>query len=425
MRSVAIRGVGWTLLSRGLTVVAQFGALLVLARLLDEHQFGLAWMVAVVVGVAGVAADLGMDVLVVQRKQIDDRHAAKLSICAGFATMLVVGALAPWISVLFGEPAGLEDLMAVGSTVLLLSGFGIPARARLRREFRFGRLAATDATRALTAGGAGIAFALHLPPEHRAWSLVLGDICAVGVASALAWLLAPEMRRGADRDLFSDGVRIVGTRLADTCFSQADRFFVGSRLGAGALGLYGFAWRHALGLLQNVMSIAEQVALPLFSRLQDDREGLSRAYLALTRLLALCLVPSAALLWGLAPWLIDLLYPDHWGAAVPGLRALCLAAAAAGLNSDPGLVWLALGRMRLRLLWSLANLVVIIPVVVVGTHYGIVGVAQALAARSLVATVVAQIITGRVAGVPHLGYLRALLPGMALGGAFVGAFLLR
>jgi PST family polysaccharide transporter len=413
------------LLSRGITIAAQIAALLVLARYLKEAQFGLAWMVAVVVGVAGVAADLGMDVLIVQRREIDDRRAANLSYYAGFATMLLVGMLAPLLSMLFGAPDGLEDLMAAGSTVLLLSGFGIPARARMRRELWFGRLAAVDAARALTVMGVSIGFALY---GFGAWSIVLGDICAVGIAGALAWLLAPAMRPGGDRDVARDGLRIVGTRLADSCFQQADRFFVGSRLGAGALGFYGFAWRHAMVLATNVTQVADQVALPIFSRLQEDRAKLSEAYLALTRVLCLVIVPAAALLWGLAPWLVDLLYPTryptNWGEAVEPMQALCVAAAAAGLNSDPGLVWLALGRMRLRLTWSLANLIVIVPVVVIGTHHGIEGVAYALAGRSLVATVVAQIITHRVAGVSWFGYLRALLPGVLLGAAFVLPFLL-
>lgn len=423
VRKQATRGAAWMLLSRGITVAAQLAALLVLARYLDEAQFGLAWMVAVVVGVAAVAADLGMDVLIVQRLEIDDRRAAALSYYAGFATMLLVGMLAPLLSMLFGDPAGLEDLMAAGSSVLLLSGFGIPARARMRRELWFGRLAAVDIARALTLTGASIGFALF---GFGAWSIVLGDICAVGIAGALAWLLAPAMRPGGDRDVARDGLRIVGTRLADRLFQQTDRFFVGSRLGAGALGLYGFAWRHAMVLVTNVTQVADQVALPVFARLQEDQEKLAEAYLALTRVLCLVFVPAAALLWGVAPWLVDLLYPDRWGAAVPVMRALCVAAAAAGLNSDPGLVWLALGRMRLRLAWSLANLIVIVPVVVIGTRHGEfgVGVAYALAGRSLVATVAGQFITWRVAGVSWLGYLRALLPGCLLGAAFVAPFLL-
>jgi len=413
LRSWAVRGALLTLLSRGIALVVQLGTLVVLAHFLSEREFGLAWMVAVVVGVAGVGADLGMDVVAVQRRGVDDFRAALLSEIAGSLLCGLVAWTAPLLSLLFGEPLGLTDLIRVGALGLMMAGFGAPALARLRRALAFKHLAGVAVVRAFAQGAIAIAFALT---GFGAWSIVLADVFAGGVAAALAWLLASAMQKGTDTDLLGDGARVVGVRLSDAGFAQADRFFVGSRLGAGALGLYGFAWRHAMVLVQNLMPVAEQVALPIFSRLQDDRDALVRAYLALTRWLALAIVPAAALLHGLAPWLVDWIYPDRWDAAVPAMRALCVAAAAAGLNSDPGLLWLALGRTRLRLSWSVANLVVIVPLVWVGTRYGIEGVAYLLAARSLAATVVAQVITNRVAGVPHAGYARAVAPGLVVGG---------
>ena len=100
------------------------------------------------------------------------------------------------------------------------------------------------------------------------------------------------------------------------------------------------------------------------------------------------------------------------------MRALCVTAAAAGLNSHPGLVWLALGRMRMRMRWSLCNLAALVGVILVGLAHGIVGVAYALAVRSVLATIAAQLLTKRVAGVGHVRYARALLPGLVFGLAF-------
>jgi PST family polysaccharide transporter len=229
------------------------------------------------------------------------------------------------------------------------------------------------------------------------------------------------MEGGSGGGLLPDGLRIVGTRLFDSWFAQADRLLVGRRLGSAVLGYYGFAARHALLPLQHLLPVADQVALPVLARLRGAE--LVGAYLSLTRLLALAILPfSAALSW-IAPWLVDTLFPG-WQPAVPALRALCVAAAAAGLNSDPGILWLALGRTRLRLFWSAANLVALAGVVWVGTRHGITGVAYALAARSLVATVAGQAISRRVAGVPHGGYLRALLPGLSVGAAIFLTWLL-
>jgi O-antigen/teichoic acid export membrane protein len=229
------------------------------------------------------------------------------------------------------------------------------------------------------------------------------------------------MQGGAGGGLVPEGLRIVGTRLFDACFAQADRFLVGRRLGSAELGLYGFAARHALLPIQHLLPVADQVALPTLARLRG--EELVRAYLRLTRMLALTTLPFAAALWAVAPWLVDVLFPG-WQPAVPALRALCVAVAAAGLNSDPGILWLALGYTRVRLSWSAANLVAMGFVVWIGTRHGITGVAYALAARSLLATVAAQVVSRRVAGVPHGAYARALLPGAAAGALVLAAALL-
>ena len=93
--------------------------------------------------------------------------------------------------------------------------------------------------------------------------------------------------------------------------------------------------------------------------------------------------------------------------------------AAAGLNSHPGLVWIARGRLRLRLWWSVANLGALAVVLAVGVRHDLEGVAYALAARSVLATIVAQVITQRVAGVRHRDYLRALWPGLAVAAVLV------
>jgi PST family polysaccharide transporter len=351
------------------------------------------------------------------RPRVDDVRAMWLSTRAGLVCALAVGLLAPLLSRAFRSPEGLPHLLGTGAAGLIFTGFAAPARARLRRALELRRLALSDVARALVAAGAAVGFVLA---GYGPWGLVLADVVAGAVAAALVWLLAPAMRRGPGEGIARDGLRIVLTRLFDACFAHMDRFLVGRRLGEGALGLYGFAWRHAMLLPTHVLPVADQAALPALSRLRG--EDLVRAYLSLTRWLALGIVPFAALLWAVAPWLVETLYPGRWQPAVPAMRALCVTAAAAGLNSDPGILWLALGRTRLRLWWSAANVPVLILVAWIGTRHGIAGVAHALAVRSVAATVAGQVISRRVAGVPHLGYARALAPGAALGAAVSAAF---
>ncbi|MGQ0612760.1 MAG: oligosaccharide flippase family protein [Planctomycetaceae bacterium] len=401
----ARRGARWGLASQAFQVAAQFVALWVLARHLDKGDFGRAGIVLAAAGVLAACADWGMGVVAVQRRSVDWLAATRITLVGGLLTAAALAATAPLLAV----PA---LLAASAAPALLLAGLGATPRARLSRALAFRTLASLDAAVCAVACAARIAFALS---GFGAWAILLGDLCGAVGSAALLWAVAPRGGGEGGGGLLLDGSRVVGTRLADAGFAQADRLLVGGLLGPASLGLYGFAMQHAMLLPQRLAPLAEQVALPILSRLRDDPATLARAYLALTRVNALLIVPFAALLGAFAPQLLGLLYPAPWQEAVPALRALCLAAACAGLNSHPGLVWLAQSDTSLRLRWSLVNLLALVGIVAAGARFGIVGVALALAGRSLLAAVVAQEITRRRAGVGHAAYLRALVPGVALG----------
>lgn len=412
LKQAATRGALWGVAGQAAQVLLAFAGLILLARLLGKVEFGLAAMSLIVTGLLAAGSDWGMQVLCVQHRAIDQRRAAGAAVAAGGALGALVFLASPLLAAAFGNPPGLVGLLHLGAWTLPLHGLAATARARLARALRFGSLVAIDVVVAAAVAAVGVTLAWR---GLGARAIVLGDLAGAGVAAALLWFVAPPTAAGGEPPSLADGTRLVGTRLADAGFASADRFLVGGLLGAGALGLYRFAFQHTLALLQRLTAVADQIALPIFSRLQHDRAALVEAYLALTRVFALVVVPGAVAGWALAPWLVDFLYPDRWAEAVPILRALCVAGACAGLNSHPGLVWLALGDTRLRLRWSLANLVALVVVVPIGAYYGVVGVGYALAARSLLATAAAQWLTNRRAGVPHAAYARALGPGLAIG----------
>lgn len=244
------------------------------------------------------------------------------------------------------------------------------------------------------------------------WSIVVADVAAGYLATLLYWIFAPRAVAGTPGPLLRDGLHVIGARLSDTVFTQIDRFYVGAKLGATSLGLYGFGYRHAMACVQHGSPVAEQVAFPWFSRTHDAGEGIAEPYAQLTRLYALVTLPFATALWFAAPWLIDTIYPERWMEAVPVLRALCVAAFCAGLNSQPGLVLMALGRMRLRLAWSLINVALLAGALPLLAGGDLLAVAYVLAGRSLLATIIAQIIVHRLIGLPHRRYVFELVPGL-------------
>ncbi len=409
MKERAIRGSIWLSAARAVQVGAQLISLLVLARYLDKSEFGLAGMAAIASAVFGAGADLGMGVLGVQREDPDERRVAQFSLLGGVLTAGLLFLCAPLLARVFGEGPDLISLMRAAAPALVCAGIIAAARARLARRLAFERMAGLDMQLAIVAAAGRIGFAMQ---GFGAWAIVLGDLVGVSTATLGFWLAAGRPQPGRPGPLLRDGLHIVGTRLADVLFGQIDRFFIAVRFGAGALGLYAFSYPHAMAVIQHGSPVAEQVALPWLSRTREDRDAFLAAYGSITRLFALVALPFATLLWVVAPELIDLLYPARWQEAVPVLRALCVAAFAAGLNSHPGIVWLALGRMRLRLAWSLVNVALLSVALPLFAGDWLLAIPYTLAVRSVVASAVAQAYTRRLTGFPHLRYLFCLVPGL-------------
>jgi O-antigen/teichoic acid export membrane protein len=410
------RGAVVGLLANAFQALVQLGALLVLARHLDAGELGLAALALAAVGLLSGVADLGMGVVTVQREAPVGRRASLVAALAGLLAATALYFAAPAVAAVLGGPTGLAALLRAAVPLPLLAGLSSTARARLARALAFRTIACVDVLVALASAAARVELARR---GHGAWALVLGDVAAALLGASLLWLLAPLEPDAGSGPIVADGARVAGTRLLDAAFAQSDRLVVGGALGPEAAGLYAFAGQHAMLLAQRLAPVAEQVALPLFARARSDRAALAAAYLALTRWNALLALPFAAALLGGAPALVAWLYPARWNEAVPALRALAAAAFCAGLNSHPGLVWLALGATRLRLRWSAWNLFALLLVAAAGVRYGLVGAGLALALRSLLATVAAQWLTRRLAGVSHSAYARALLPG-ALAAAAAG-----
>ncbi|MEE8105675.1 MAG: oligosaccharide flippase family protein [Planctomycetota bacterium] len=411
LKRAAIRGGAFTLAAQGVQIAAQVGALIVLAQLLRPSQFGLAVMATVILSIATVAADFGVSVLVVQRRELSPRRALRI----GLGTGVLIALFLLLFLVLFEVP--MRGLLTLGAFGIAVAGVGATARGCLERELKFARIAGLEALLAVAVALIKVDLAQR---GAGAAAIVCGDAIGAGLY-ATAMLLAAQgsigpKDPGPRSPVYRDGGRIVGMRMFDTGFGQMDRFLIGSlHSGIAMLGIYGFAYQHAMFLAARLGPVTERVALPLLSRLREQPAALADAYRALTRVHSLALTGPALLLYALAPTLVDWLYPERWSDAVPAMQALCLAAAAHGLNSRPGLLWIALGHIRMRFLWSVVNLGVTAVILWFAVPHGLEATAYALAARSTAATVVAQWLTHRVApSIRHADYLRAIAPAAAL-----------
>jgi O-antigen/teichoic acid export membrane protein len=246
-------------------------------------------------------------------------------LATGAALYLLILAAAPLLAWLYGAPT-LTALLAVqGSTCVLRALRGAP-EAILARKLRFRALAIRNIAAKVAGTGAALATAAL---GCGAWSVILGNVAFAAIATLT---ILPMVRRrprlllhpGHVRGLWSFGVFSMLDALLWTATSRVFSVAVGYFQGIRVLGELNFAFRINDTLCNLILAVTTRLALPIFSRLAEDRRRLEAAFLHGTRVVTLLVAPAFLGLAFVSRELIALTLGPDWKLAAPALVAVSL-----------------------------------------------------------------------------------------------------
>jgi PST family polysaccharide transporter len=154
-----------------------------------------------------------------------------------------------------------------------------------------------------------------------------------------------------------------------------DYVIVGRFFGLVPLSIYTLAYRLPEMLLIGNLWVMGGVVFPAFSSIQDRPEELRRGFLASVRVVELFAVPVCLGLLIAADPIVRVVFGNQWLEAIPVLRVLALYAWVYSLGYHVGGLYKAIGRPDILLRLSLLTLIIIIPSLLIGAQFGIIGVA--------------------------------------------------
>jgi PST family polysaccharide transporter len=370
----------------------------ILAAILDPGDFGTVAIAAAFVLFIELFVAQGMAAAIIQRKDLDRLHLDSVfwMLLGG---SLVLGGASIALSPLWAAANGLPQLssvIAILSLSIPIKGLTVVQHALLQREMAFRKLALLGGVASTVGGTVGVAMAVA---GCGVWSLVTQQLVISTLAMVAMWLASgwrPRLRFSWPhvRSLlgFSGGAFAaqVGSYLAN----QADAVIIGLCFGPVALGVYRLAERIVSMLLQVATRSVQVVALPHFSRLQDDAQGLRAAVLSCVRLSATVTIPAMAILAAAADQLITLL-GERWALAAVALRILIFLGIAKALTLFTGPLLLARGRVKtsVLLVWAL-GIATAIALAVVGTTMKAAELPQQIFATATTLTIVYVLVFG-------------------------------
>jgi O-antigen/teichoic acid export membrane protein len=342
----------------------------------------------------------------------------------GLVLTVAVYLSAPMIGELFGDARAVPVTRAL-SLGLLLNALGSTHAALLYRGLAFQRRIVPDVTQVVIRGVVSIALAIG---GWGYWSLVVGQLAGQAGFCVTSWILQPfrprlEWDRGAARWLLGYGSAVVGSQLVVGLGANSAFFIVASELGAVALGLFTLGYRVPEILLLSTFKVLSVVLFPVYSRLQEDRDGLRRAYLLAQRYMALIALPIGLGVVLVAPLFVHLFYGFRWTEAAPIMQLLTARSALSVIGWGIGDITKATGRARLHLQVSLIPVVIFVPAMLVAARsHGLVGLAIAYSAGTLLTIIVQLVMAQAVVGVSIPAVLRELEPALLASAAvLIGA----
>jgi polysaccharide transporter, PST family len=393
----AFRGIGWTAMGQGVTVLVSFGSMLVLSRLLTPDDFGVFAAAAPIIGFAQQLQALGTALAIVQAREVTKAQLNALfwiSFSLALALAAIVALSGPWVARLMDEPR-LEPVLAVGSLAVILSSLASQPQALLARGLRFRTMALRDVASAVLGTLAAIALAMAWG-DH--WGLVASALVMPLVAfaiSALAtrWWPGLPTRAAQVRPMLGFGIRIWLSNQFAFAARQADNLVIGHAESSHALGLYNRAYSLLLFPVVRIVPAFGSVAVPGLSRLVDDAEASRRLYWRTVGLLLIACHPPLLVVLFLPEAVIRLLIGPQWleGAS---LFAWFAAGACAEVFAAT-LAWLmtSRGRGNAMVRASAVCSAVALVAFVTGIRWGIEGVAAA------------YVISQMAIGFPHMAWL--------------------
>lgn len=402
------RGIAWAGIGRISVFLTNLLVGAILAHVLPPSEFGLVAMATVFSGFLTVFSDAGLRSAVVQFREFGEGELSTLFwASAGFsiflAFLLILTSL--WLGSFFGLSAVCRILLFL-SIGLVLSTLGAVPGGILQRSTRFQDMALCEISGAVVSGAVALAMALR---GTGYWALVAQSVIATGVTSLLLFIVARWRPRWtfhseAIRTVFGFSGNLTAFNAANYWARNLDNLLIGKVFGAAELGFYNRAYTlmlYPLTLLNNVLI---PVTHSVFSIIQEDVSRLYGAYLKTMRLVGMLSFTAAGVMALLAPEIVWTLWGPQWAPTVPLFRVLCVVAAIQPIHGTAGSFFMVRQRPDLVLKVGLTYILIVCGGIVIGLHWGPMGVATGytlsyvlLAFPSAIYVVVVRVLNGQMA----------------------------
>jgi lipopolysaccharide exporter len=384
LKQKAVSGVRWTGFSNAARSSLQLLQLAFLGRLLVPSDFGLMAMVMVAIGFAQLFADMGISNAIIYKQDSTREELSSLywlNIFSGISIFVLVWISSPAVTAFYNE-IRLTNLLRLTGVIFLIVPFGQQFQILLQRELKFKTLAGIEISSSVISTLTAILTAFEGYGVYSlVWGQLVGSSCRTSSLIFVGWKSWRPSFRFSGKDIkeyIGFGLYQMGERGINYFSWNLDKLLIGRLLGAEALGFYSVAYQLMLRPMQILNPVITKVAFPFFSKIQNDDSRLRSGYLQVVEVIAFVSMPVYFGIYAVSDSLVPLLLGQQWVDAVTIFNVLVILGIFYSIGNPIGSLLLAKGRADLGFWFNVFAVTISVPAIIVGSSWGVMGVAWAL-----------------------------------------------
>ncbi len=296
-KSVALKGGFWTSISTGVVMLAQFGRVVILTRLLEKSDFGTVAIINMVIGLCVSFTDLGFSSVIMYKQKLTSREFSSLYwsqfVLFGLLYVLLT-LLSPAVASFYRTPI-LAALIPLSGLSVVFQALGKLYDSVLQKKYQFKALA----MRNIISNVLSLLLAWFLAYKgYGIYSLIYSTLCSIVVVNVWNLLSGFKYQRVSLTfsmkevlPLAKIGIYQTGTRIVDFIAGKIDVFIIGRFLGTDVLGVYDLAKDLVHRIINFVNTVVSKVALPILANNNNDDEAVKARFLMVTKVVAYICIP--------------------------------------------------------------------------------------------------------------------------------------
>ncbi|NUD81181.1 MOP flippase family protein [Escherichia coli] len=349
LREKTISGAKWSAMATIVIIGLGLVQMTVLARIIDNHQFGLLTVSLVIIALADTLSDFGIANSIIQRKEISHLELTTLywlNVGLGIFVFVLVFLLSDTIASVLHNP-DLAPLMRTLSFAFVVIPHGQQFRALMQKELEFNKIGMIE-TSAVLAG-----FTFTVVSAHF-WPLAMTAILGYLVNSAVRTLLFGYFGRKIYRPGLHFSLASVSSNLRFGAWLTADS--------------YNLAYNVAVVPPMKLNPIITRVLFPAFAKIQDDTEKLRINFYKLLSVVGIINFPVLLGLMVVSSNFVPLVFGEKWNGIIPILQLLCVVGLLRSVGNPIGSLLMAKARVDISFKFNVFKTFLFIPAIIVGGH---------------------------------------------------------